>query len=89
MADRIRKEGPQREAATEAGAEGSAASARNEEVADEQEQIRARAYERWQARGGEGGDEREDWYEAEREYRQRSQGRSGGEGRQREPRRDQ
>lgn len=67
---------------TELGAEGLAASGQGGEESDENEQIRTRAYERWLARGGEGGDERDDWFEAEREYRQRSA--SGERGDQRE-----
>jgi hypothetical protein len=38
---------------------------------DEDEQIRARAYELYMERGGIGGDELEDWIRAEREIRAR------------------
>jgi hypothetical protein len=40
--------------------------------ASDRERIQRRAYERYQERGGEPGRDQEDWYEAEREYRQRS-----------------
>lgn len=73
MTGEARDGGRERQATSDSGAEGFSASAQGNDGGDENEQIRARAYERWLARGGQGGDEREDWYEAEREYRQRAQ----------------
>src|SRR5687767_6108110 len=75
MTDEARDGGRKRQATSDSGAEGYSAGAQGNDGADENEQIRARAYERWLARGGQGGDEREDWLEAEREYRERAQGR--------------
>lgn len=40
--------------------------------ADDRDEIAHRAHERFQARGGEHGHDQEDWFEAEREIRQRS-----------------
>ena len=39
---------------------------------DDREEIAHRAHERFQARGGEHGRDQEDWFEAEREIRERS-----------------
>ena len=82
MTDAARDGGRERQATSDSGAEGFPASAQGNDGGDENEQIRARAYERWLARGGQGGDEREDWFEAEREYRERAQGRQAGDTRQ-------
>jgi hypothetical protein len=40
--------------------------------AEDRERIQRRAYERYEERGGEHGHDQEDWYEAERENRERS-----------------
>ncbi len=40
--------------------------------AGDRDRIQRRAYERYRERGGEDGRDQEDWYEAEREYRQQS-----------------
>ena len=69
MTDEARDGGRERQATSDSGAEGFSAGAQGNDGGDENEQIRARAYERWLARGGQGGDEREDWLEAERELR--------------------
>lgn len=90
MTDEARDGGRERQATSDGGAEGVSAGAQGNDNVDENEQIRIRAYERWLARGGQGGDEREDWLEAEREYRERAQGRQAAESRQQagEPRRE-
>lgn len=84
MTDHAREGGRESDATDEGGAEGFSAGAQGSDGGDESEQIRARAYERWLARGGVGGDEREDWFEAEREYRQGAQRQQGDAARQRE-----
>lgn len=84
MTDESRDGGRERQATSASGAEGFSAGAQGNDGGDENEQIRARAYERWLARGGQGGDEREDWLEAEREYRERAQGRQASEARRQE-----
>jgi hypothetical protein len=75
MTDEARDAGRERQPTSDSGADGFSASAQGNDGGDENEQIRARAYERWLARGGQGGDERDDWFEAEREYRERAQNR--------------
>lgn len=82
MTDHARDGGRKIDATGEGGADGVSAGTQGSDGGNEHEQIRARAYERWLARGGVGGDEREDWLEAEREYRQGAQGRQGTETRQ-------
>lgn len=82
MTDEARDGGRERLGTSDSGAEGFSAGGQGPDGGDENEQIRARAYERWLARGGQGGDEREDWLEAEREYRERAQGRQAGDTRQ-------
>lgn len=45
----------------------------SEETRQERERISRRAYERFQERGSEHGRDQEDWYEAERELRDRNE----------------
>lgn len=56
-----------------------------DDQAPDDEQIRTRAYEIYQGRGDAEGDEREDWLQAEREYRERSGGSNEREARQEPP----
>ena len=54
---------------------------RDDRASDEEIRIRARAYELYLERGAENGNAVEDWLRAEREYREGSQTRSGGQAR--------
>ena len=67
-----RKGTPASETAPDRAGEPLAAGQHRDERADE-EQVRARAYELYQQRGSAAGDETEDWLQAEREYRERSE----------------
>ncbi|HUF27837.1 MAG TPA: DUF2934 domain-containing protein [Gemmatimonadaceae bacterium] len=53
--------------AADAGAEPNAEEPQRDGQHGDEEQIRRRAYEIYLERGGAGGDEREDWFRAERE----------------------
>jgi hypothetical protein len=60
----------------EATASADTSASEESQAATDEEQIRARAYELYLERGGGPSDEMEDWFRAEREYRDR--GRQGG-----------
>jgi hypothetical protein len=66
---------PSEARAGDPGVAAGSASREGERPADD-EQIRRRAYELYLERKGGTGDERDDWFRAEREHRERSRGRA-------------